>query len=51
MNKSTKITDSQLKKLLSDNSVRKIIYMHIEGTISLTSKQLDYLLNIEHEKF
>ena len=51
MNKSTKLTDSQLKKLLSDNSVRKIIYMHIEGTISLTSKQLDYLLNVEHEKF
>lgn len=51
MNKSTKITDSQLKKLLSDNSVRKIIYMHIEGSISLTSKQLDYLLNVEHEKF
>mgnify|MGYP004514895587 FL=1 len=49
MNKSLKISDSQLKQILKDNSVRKIIYMHIEGTISLTSKQLDYLLNLEHE--
>lgn len=50
MSKSTKITDSQLKKILKDNSVRKVIYMYVEGTITLTSKQLDYLLNLEHEK-
>lgn len=51
MSKSTKLSDSQLKQVLKDNSVRKVIYMHIEGTITLTSKQLDYLLNLEHEKY
>ena len=49
MKTNKKITDSQLKKMLEVNSTRKIIYMHIEGKIVLTSKQLDYLLNLEHE--
>lgn len=49
MIKTTKLTDSQLKKLLSDNSVKKVIYTHIEGIITLSSKQLDYLLSLNHE--
>ncbi len=44
-----KITNSQLKELLKNNSVRKIIYMYVDGIIKLNSKQLDYLLNLEHE--
>lgn len=48
MSKSTKITDEELKDLISEYPLRKIIYMHIEGAITLTSKQLDYILNMEN---
>ena len=46
--KSTKINDTKLKKLIKEKSVKKVIYMHIEGTITLSSMQLDYLLSLEH---
>lgn len=50
MSKITKVTDKELEELKRENSNQKIIYMHIMSVITLSSKQLDYLLNEEDSK-
>lgn len=39
-----KISDYELNKLLKKYNPKKIIYLHIERKINLTSKQIDKLL-------
>lgn len=51
MSNTTKISDTKLKKLIKETSAKKVIYMHIAGKITLSSKQLDYVLSLEHERF
>nr|DAW91331.1 MAG TPA: hypothetical protein [Bacteriophage sp.] len=46
-----KITNAKLEELLTTKSAKKIIYMHIQGQLTLSSKQLDYILSLEHERF
>ena len=47
MNKKTK--DREVKKLLKQYSAKKIIYMHTERKINLTSKQLDMLIEMKNK--
>ena len=43
-----KTTDRELKKLLKKFSAKKIIYMHTDREINLTSKQLDKLIELKN---
>lgn len=43
-----KTTEREFKKLLKNNSAKKIIQMHIMSDINLTSKQLDKLIELKN---
>ena len=42
-----KVSNYALKKLLKENSAKRVIYMHCENKITLNSKQLDDVLKIK----
>lgn len=44
-----KMKDKDFKKLMKEQSVKKIIQMHIDSKINLSSKQLDEVIKIENE--
>lgn len=44
-----KMKDKDFKKLMKKHSVKRIIQMHIDSKINLTSKQLDEVIKIENE--
>lgn len=44
-----KMKDKEFKKLKDEYSANKIIQMHIESKINLTSKQLDEVINTKNE--
>lgn len=49
MNK--KMNEREFKKLLKAESPKKIIYMHTNGNINLTSKQLDKVIELKRELY
>lgn len=44
-----KTSEREFKKLLKQYSPKKIIYMHIERKINLTSKQLDKVIELKRK--
>lgn len=45
-----KISMDELKKLLKEKTPKQVIYMHTMSKITLSSKQLDYVLRMKSKE-
>ena len=49
MRTKNKISDYKLKKMLKEFTPKKVIYKHTMDEITLSSKQIDYLIKVKEK--